>query len=98
MVSVKFLTSRQRRQGGRIDFELAKRWNGQDYLNRCERPLFPFAESCSVPTESPLLLKKFNPLVKTGTLDTMPASHSDRGTHIALVSRKRRKMKVRGEF
>lgn len=24
------LTSKQRRQGGRIDFELAKRWNGQN--------------------------------------------------------------------
>lgn len=63
-------------------------------MNICERALLPFAESCSVPTAIPLLLKKFNPLVKTGALDTMPSSHSDHGTHIVLVSRKRRKMNV----
>ena len=45
------LTSRQRRQGGKIDSELAKRWNGQNKLTRCERALLLYAKSCSVPTE-----------------------------------------------
>lgn len=52
--------ARQWRQRRKIDSEGARRWNGQDLLTRYERVLLLYTKSCSVLTETLLLLKKFS--------------------------------------
>lgn len=72
-------------------------WTQTCWLDRKEHCLF--AKSCSIPTEILLLLKGFNPPVRTGALTMMPGNHNagDRARPIVLGSRKKKEDESRRE-
>lgn len=89
--------SRQRKQGRRVNSEEAGRWTGQDLFTRRERVLLLYAKSCSVPTETLLLLKECSPPLRTAALTMMAGNHSGGGTPIILVSRRKKEDESRGQ-